>query len=149
MNTRDTLEPSSKRPKLCGHCDRELSLESYRLHYQKFYNSATSTWCREDQLHVQTAEPFVPTLLREKAFIEAERTRLSTESSLSPAHDTSDIQFSECQSQGVCDDENEVPITPDDRTGSTESEVSCAIHFLCHAMCQFSTLMQVHSLQLI
>lgn len=128
MNSQDTQEPSSKRPKLCGHCNRTLSLESYRVHYQKFYNSTTSTWRREDQLQVQAAEPFVPTLLRESAFIEAGRNRLSSESSLSTTNDTSDVQFSSCESQGVYDEENEVCNTQDDRSESSESEVSCVIH---------------------
>lgn len=123
MNTQEVLEPLPKRTKRCGHCHRDLSSESYRVHYQRFYDTAAHTW-RQD---VQDTPLFVPTLLREKAY-EASSEVVPQSECLPGAdmEDQSEINFDTCDSGSENEDKDDEVSTAQDDTPDVfiQSDVS-------------------------
>lgn len=122
MSFQEEQAPLPKRTKVCGHCDRALSSVAYRTHLQRFYDYATNTWRKDDPVPLQTVKPFMPTLLREKAFKEASIAIPQSED-LQTTDELSEVQFQTCDSDAGMEDASPTiqDYTPDVHTDSDVS----------------------------
>lgn len=126
MSFQEAQEPLAKRTKICGHCNRELSLVAYKTHLHRFYDYTTNTWRKDDNSPLQPVKPFTPTLLREKAFQDV-NTAIPLSENLQTMDYQTEVQAETCGGDAGIEDDtpNFQNITPD---VFTELDVSYLIH---------------------
>ena len=106
-------QPSSKRTRHCGHCDRDLSSESYRVHYNRFYDRHNHIWRQENAAPTEAFPPFVPTFLRQTAF-----------TTNTPSSTTTQSEHWTSIPNEISDETLEVQIETSDSIGDSEHESS-------------------------
>ena len=112
MNSQEGQDQtSSKRTRHCGHCDCDLSSESYRVHHHRFYYSHNYIWRQDNAAPTEAFTSFVPTLLRQAAFM-----------TNTPSSTTSQSQHLQPITSETSDEPFEVQIESSDSIGDSEDE---------------------------